>query len=337
MKSADFLSAAGGVGLCLVLAVAASFLGSEFHLIGGPVFGILLGIAVGNLFGKPAFAAPGIAFTSKKVLQGSIILLGFGLSLKQILAVGADSFFIMLATLGGAFLAAFWIGRLFKVSGDLTTLIGVGTGVCGGSAIAAVAPVIEAKDEDIAYAISTIFLFNVLAVFIFPFVGRLAGFSETVFGMWAGTAINDTSSVVAAGYSYGGAAGDYAVIVKLTRTTMIVPITFGLSLIVAARKRKAAASAGGASFSFAKVFPWFILGFLAAALVNTLGVLPGDVTSALVKAGRFMIVMALSAVGLGTNFKKLLSTGARPLVLGLAVWFVVAVTSLLVQKASGAF
>ncbi len=341
---------APGVALVAVIAVAAKYLGDSLPVIGGPVFAILIGAFLRNLIGRPQPIVAGTSFAAKKILQWSIVLIGSGLSLSQVLGTGRQSFLIMIVTLGTAFLAAFLIGRILKVPRKLMLLIGAGTGICGGSAIAAVSPIIEADEMEIAYSMSTIFLFNVLAVILFPELGRLLGFSSQAFGMWAGTAINDTSSVVAAGYAFSNSAGEFATIVKLTRSTMIIPIAFLIAVIVSARKRRVPATAqdsaapetGSAesapvagSFSMARIFPWFILGFLAMSLVHTLHLLPPAATALLVGAGKFMIIMALGAVGLNANFRELAKTGFRPLLLGLVVWASVAASSILIQRLTG--
>ena len=222
----DFIKKnSSGVLVCLIIAVPAWLLGRAFPIIGGPVFGILFGMILA-LFKRPELLTGGIKFTSKKILQWSIILLGFEMNLFNVIKVGGQSLLVMIFTLTSSFLTAYFIGKAMKIEAKTTTLIGVGTSICGGSAIAATAPVIQADDEEVAQAISTIFLFNIIAVFIFPPLGHLLGLTDTGFGMWAGTAINDTSSVVAAGASWSAASGNntalaFATIVKLTRTLMI--------------------------------------------------------------------------------------------------------------------
>ncbi len=324
-----------GILLALVIAFAATWLGGIFPIIGGPVFGILLGIIINNTIGKPAWSVSGVKFTSKKILQYSIILLGTGLSLTQVWKTGLESLYVMLFSLSFAFISAYGFGKLLKVPFNLTSLIGVGTAICGGSAVAAVSPIIEAEEKEVAYSISTIFFFNILAVLIFPPLGHLLGFSDTAFGLWAGTAINDTSSVVAAGYTYSNAAGAYATIVKLTRTTMIIPISLIYAAVTIIRKRKAAKQDDTVSYSFKRIFPWFIVGFLAASMLNTLGVFNSSTVSFLSGTGKFFIVMALSAVGLNANFKEMLKTGLKPLLLGLLVWFTVTAVSIGVQFMTG--
>lgn len=315
---------APGILFVLAIAIPSWLLGKLFPIIGGPVFGILTGILLA-LWKRPLFFNAGIKFTSKKLLQAAIILLGFEMNLFSIYKVGQQSLLVMLFTLSAAFLTAWLVGRGLKLQGNVATLIGVGTAICGGSAIAATAPVIQAEDKEIAYSISTIFLFNVAAVFIFPALGRLLQMNDIGFGIWAGTAINDTSSVVAAGYSFSDAAGSLATIVKLTRTLMIIPITLVLSLYHSKKASKEA------SFSFVKIFPWFVIGFLLTSVLNTANIVPPDAGRFLAQIGKFFIVMAMAAIGLNTNLKQLIGNGIRPILLGLSCWISVALTSIAVQ------
>lgn len=313
-----------GILVCVLISLVGLWLGARFPIIGAPVFAILIGIAVGNLLRLSPLTKPGVSFCSKKVLQLAIIVLGANLSLSQIWNTGRESLWVMLVSLSVSLLGAWFIGTRMGISRRLTSLVGVGTGICGGSAIAAIAPIITADDDEIAFSISTIFLFNVVAVLVFPFVGHMIHLQDHGFGLWAGTAINDTSSVVAAGYSYSKAAGDFAAITKLARTTMIIPISLGFALLM--RRRS-----GGGSYSLKKILPWFILGFIAMAALNSLHllgpVLPGMAGS----AGRYLIVVALAGVGLGANLQKMIKTGPKPILLGLMVWALVAISSLSMQ------
>ena len=319
-----------GIGLLALL------LGRWAPLIGGPVIGIVLGIVVRNLLSPGERYTPGIAFAGKKVLQWSIIALGFGLSLSQVAKTGLESLSVTLVTMSVAFIAAWLLGRWLGVHDDLKILIGVGTAICGGSAIAAVTPIIRADDHDTAFAISTIFLFNLVAVLLFPLLGHLMHLSDLGFGLWAGTAINDTSSVVAAGYSYSHAAGDYATIVKLTRATLIIPVCLVLAFVVAAREKRKHAQAGSVShFSLASIFPWFILWFLVASAARTAGLIPVAIQPAIHLLAEFLIIVALTAIGLSANLRKMAASGARPILLGLGVWVAVAVSSMLVQWVIG--
>ena len=331
-----FRRRAPGLLLATGIGVLALLLGRWAPLIGGPVIGIVLGLVVRNLLSPGERYAPGIAFAGKKVLQWSIIALGFGLSLDQVAKTGLESLSVTLVTMTVAFLAAWLLGRWLGVHDKLKILIGVGTAICGGSAIAAVTPIIRPDDHDTAFAISTIFLFNLVAVLLFPLLGHLMHLSDLGFGLWAGTAINDTSSVVAAGYSFSKAAGDYATIVKLTRATLIIPVCLVLAFAVAAHeKRKLAAAGSVGHFSLASIFPWFILWFLVASAIRTAGVIPLAIQPSIHLLAEFLIIVALTAIGLSANLRKMAASGARPILLGLGVWIAVAVSSLLVQGVIG--
>lgn len=338
-----------GLLLCIIIASLAWHLGRLLPVIGGPVFGILFGMVIVMLFPQLQTLVfhrrnspnnytleAGVKYTTKNLLHYSIILLGFEMNLFNVIKIGSQSLIVILSTLSASFLTAFLAGKALKLQGKKAILIGVGTSICGGSAIAATAPVIRARDEDVAHAISTIFLFNIIAVFIFPALGHAFGMSDFGFGMWAGTAINDTSSVVAAGVAWSAAAGNnnalaYATVVKLTRTMMIVPITLILAIYTG---RKSKNAAGGGGFRFSKVFPWFIIGFVATAVINTFAGIPVQISHWLVTIGKFLIVTAMVGIGLNTNLKKLITSGFKPILLGLCCWFAVAGAALLVQYAT---
>ena len=322
-----FFASSMGIILALVLAVPAWMLGKIVPIVGAPVFAILIGMIL-SFIRRPPVLEEGIRLTAKKVLQYSIVFLGFSLDLGVVLRVGEQSLAVMLFTLSAAFVTAYFVGKALRLDTNLKILIGVGTSVCGGSAIAATAPVIGASDEDVSFSISTIFLFNIVAVFLFPALGHLRRMSQTGFGLWAGTAINDTSSVVAAAFSYGDAAGRFATVVKLTRTLMIIPITLVLALV-----RARGAKGTARNVDMMKIVPWFVLGFLVASLVRTLGLLPDALSSFLNEVGKFGICTAMVAIGLNANPVKLLRNGVRPILLGLASWAAVAVVSLVVQGA----
>lgn len=324
-----------GIGLAALVALAAWGIGTLAPLLGAAVAAIVLGVLVRAAWTPGARFDPGIRFTGKKVLQWSIVGLGFGLDFGEVARTGLDSLTVMLGTLAVAFLSAWALGRLLRVPGKLTVLVGVGTAICGGSAIAAVAPIIRPQDHETAFAISTIFLFNLVAVLLFPALGHLMQLSDAGFGLWAGTAINDTSSVVAAGYAYSAAAGDYATIVKLTRATMIVPICVVLAALVAWRGERGGEAAGVSRPGLGKVFPWFILWFLVASALRTVGLVPAAWLPGLHVAAVAMMVLALAAIGLSADLRKMRAAGARPILLGLGVWAAVALGSLGLQLAGG--
>lgn len=340
-----------GILLCLAISIPVWIVGNMLPVIGGPVFGILTGMIIVMIFPKLlsknlSFSKKerklsilrledGVKYTSKKILQYSIILLGFGMNLFNVIKVGGQSLYIMLFTFLAAFITAYIMGKVLNLEGKMTILIAVGTSICGGSAIAATAPVIDAKDEDVVHAISTIFLFNIIAVFIFPALGHALGMNDMEFGMWAGTAINDTSSVVAAATAWSNHAGNnvalsFATIVKLTRTLMIVPITLVLAIYTTKNAQRNQSKEDCTKFCFVKIFPWFVIGFVVAAIINTWICMP-SISKELVTLGKFMIVMAMVAIGLNTNLKKLITNGLKPIFLGVCCWIAVAVVSLAAQ------
>lgn len=337
---------APGLLLCAIIAVPAWFLGKLVPVIGSAVFAIVFGMIIA-FFKRPKWLEGGIKFTSKKILQTSIVFLGFGMNFITVLEVGGNSLFIILPTITTSLVMAFLMAKILKLPSNTATLVGVGSSICGGSAIAATAPVIRARDSEVATSISVIFLFNVIAAFTFPAIGQALGMSDTGFGMWAGTAINDTSSVVAAGQSWESMTGSdvalqYATIVKLTRTLAIIPITLALAIFQLVKAKKSARNGGGEegfTFSFVKVFPWFVIFFLVAAVINT-WLFPvlhigGNVSSFLSDVGKFMITLAMAAIGLNTNVVKLVKSGWKPILSGLVCWIAIALVSIGVQLALG--
>ena len=315
-----------GILLSFGIAAVSIFLGGLFPLIGSSVLAIVFGIVLNNSMKLPAMFQEGLSYSGKKLLQYSIIFLGFSMSIGQVSETGLSSLRISLITILIAFLAAYLAGRFFKMNRVLTILIGFGTAICGGSAIAAASPILEADEEEIALSISTIFFFNILAVFIFPFLGHLLQMSDTFFGTWAGTAINDTSSVVAAGYTYSPSAGDLATIVKLSRALMIVPACL---IFAAFRYIKSKQSAQKTNLK--QIFPWFIAWFVLASLVSSLGFLPAAVIPYTKFISQWLMAMALAAIGAKVSFKQFKQAGAAPLLTGAFAWFCVAVSSLIIQ------
>jgi uncharacterized integral membrane protein (TIGR00698 family) len=320
-----------GLLLAALPALLAYAGGRAVPLLGGAVLAILLGTLLRAAWTPGARFAPGIDFAGKYVLQASIILLGFGLDLGQALAVGRASLHVAVVTLLLAFAAAWLLGRALRVPAKLAALVGIGTAICGGSAITAVAPILRPDDHDTAFALSTIFLFNLVAVLVFPPLGHWLGMDAAQFGLWAGTAINDTSSVVAAGYAYGREAGDYAVIVKLARATLIVPVCLALAGVIAWRGRHGRGD--GATLRAGGIVPWFILWFVAASALRTAGLVPAALRDGLHAASVLAMVFALAAIGLSADLRRMRATGPRPLLLGLGVWLAVACGSLGVQAA----
>ncbi|HHJ8719287.1 TPA: YeiH family protein [Streptococcus pyogenes] len=328
-----------GLLLCLLLALPAWYLGRLFPIIGAPVFAILLGMLLALFYHHRDKTKEGISFTSKYILQTAVVLLGFGLNLTQVMAVGMQSLPIIVSTVATALLVAYGLQKWLGLDVNTATLVGVGSSICGGSAIAATAPVIKAKDDEIAKAISVIFLFNILAALLFPSLGQLLGLSNEGFAIFAGTAVNDTSSVTATATAWDAIHHsntlDGATIVKLTRTLAIIPITLGLSLYRAKKEHDIVTEEG---FSLSKSFPRFILFFLLASLITTLMTSFGvsaDVFHSLKTLSKFFIVMAMAAIGLNTNLVKLIKTGGQAILLGAICWVAITLVSLAMQLSLG--
>lgn len=319
-----------GIVAAVLVAIAALGLARVVPLVGAPVVALALGIGISVIRRPAEILRPGIRWSGRNVLQSAIVVLGGTLSLARIASVGVRTLPVMLGTLTAALLVALLVGRALGIPGSLQTLVGVGTGICGASAIAAVSGVIEASEVDVAYAMSTIFIFNLIAVLLFPPIGHLVGLSQSGFGLWAGTAVNDTSSVVAAGYAYGHTAGVHSVIVKLTRTTMIIPVVAVLGTV--ARRRDA-----DRTVRWHTVIPWFLVWFLAAAVLESAGLVPASWHAGLASVTVMLITVALAAIGLNTHLGDLRRAGYRPLMLGTVTWMTVAITGLLLQFAVGSW
>jgi uncharacterized integral membrane protein (TIGR00698 family) len=333
-----------GIVLSVAIAVLATFVESllPIHVIGAAVIAMFIGMLLNALLKKQsAILTPGIKFTSKKILKFAIILLGLSLNITTILNVGKLSLSVMIFTLLTCFGSGYFIGRALGLNWKLSNLISAGTGICGGSAIAALSSTIEADDNDVAYAISATFLFDMAMIVLFPIMGRALGMSDEAFGIWAGTAVNDTSSVVATGYAFSEAAGDFATMVKLTRTLAIIPTVVVFALIQLRIKRKEALAAQGdaseikAKLSIAKIFPWFILLFLAMSIVASVIPIPADVVAITKKASKFLMVCALAAIGLNTSFSGLKKSGIRPMIHGFIISLLVVVVALIVEIGMG--
>lgn len=329
-----------GITVSFSIAALAVFLESllPIHLIGASIIALFIGTFV-NIFWHPKIFAAGLKFTSKKLLKFAIILLGLSLSIGTVITVGKMSLTVMLFTLFTCFGVGYFVGKALKLNWKLSNLISAGTGICGGSAIAALAPAIDAKDKDIAYAMSATFLFDMVMILAFPFLGQWLGLSDMAYGLWAGTAVNDTSSVVAAGFAYSEEAGDFATMVKLTRTISIIPVTLIFSLISTRMKQKEARLCGNnmdkKKVNFISLFPWFILGFLALAILNSTGIIPAAVSSAAKEVSKFIMVASLAAIGLNTNLKEMVKSGVRPMLHGFIISALVVIVAIAVEYFMG--
>ena len=325
-----------GIILCLAISFPACYLGKLYPLIGGPVFAIIIGMIITHFFKDKSKIQSGVTYTSKKILQYAVILLGFGMNLKDILKIGSSSLPIIISTITVSLVVAYVLYRILKIPSKTATLIGVGSSICGGSAIAATAPVIEADDEEIAQAISVIFLFNILAALVFPTLGGILGLSNDGFGLFAGSAVNDTSSVTATATAWDGIHGsntlDQATIVKLTRTLAIIPITLFLAF-----KRTRDKEKSNSKVNLKKIFPYFILFFVLASIITTVFNLPNTTTAPIKELSKFFIIMAMGAIGLNTNIVKLVKSGGKPILLGVSCWVAITGVCLLMQVLLGLF
>lgn len=334
--TAGFLRIIPGFLAALGIAALSKWLESllPIHLIGASVIALFIGMIM-NQIKKPGSAlTAGLRFTSKKVLKFAIILLGASLSIRTILEVGKISLTVMVFTLLTCFGGGYFVGKALKLDWKLSNLISAGTGICGGSAIAAIAPVIDAEDTDIAYAMSATFLFDMVMIIAFPFMGQALGLSDMAYGLWAGTAVNDTSSVVAAGYAYSEAAGDFATMVKLTRTLSIIPTVIVFSLINAGIKAKNHNNKNTGTKNKIRItglFPWFIVAFVAMAVINSLGFIPPELSAALKELSKFLMVAALAAIGMNTDFREMKKSGLNPMLHGFIISALVVVVAITVE------
>lgn len=290
----------------LLLAISA-FMAPALSLL----MGIVMALVIGNPF--PAFSKK----ASKKALQVSVVGLGFGMNLYESLAAGKEGMLFTIVSVIGVMCIGVLLGRLMKVNQKSAYLISAGTAICGGSAIAAVGPVIEADDDQMSMSLATIFILNAIALFLFPLVGQWLGLSQEQFGMWAAIAIHDTSSVVGAGAAYGEEALQIATTVKLTRALWIIPLAIVSSLIFRAKGRKIS-------------IPWFILLFVLAMVLNTFLPIPESLTGTIVMLARNLLCTTLFLIGSGLSLTSIRKVGVRPLALGVALWVIISTCTLAV-------
>lgn len=332
-----------GVLLSLSIAALACFIENllPIHLIGSAVIAMFIGMILNYFLKNTKVFNSGLKFTSKKILKFAIILLGLSLNITTILNTGKMSLLVMIFTLLTCFGGGYFIGKALGLNWKLSNLISAGTGICGGSAIAAIAPTIEASDNDVAYAMSATFLFDMAMILLFPIMGRALGMSDQAFGIWAGTAVNDTSSVVATGYAFSEAAGDFATMVKLTRTLAIIPTVITFAFIQLRIKKKESVGNGQlenelkTNFKISKIFPWFILGFLAMSIIRSVLPIPEVVVTGTKSVSKFLMVSALAAIGTNTSFSDMKKAGIRPMIHGFIISALVVIVALVVEICMG--
>ncbi len=319
-----------GVAICFLLAGVAVLLERLIpgEILGASIIALFMGTIINSFF-HPDWIKPALKFTSKRILKVAIILLGASLSINTIMSVGKMTFFVMLFTFAMCFGGGYFVRKIFGLNWKLGNLISAGTGICGGSAIAAISPVIDADDKDIAFAMSSTFIFDMVMVALYPIMGRLLGMTDIAYGIWAGTSVNDTASVVASGYAFSEAAGDFATMVKLTRTIAIIPTVLVFAYIGTRIKQKELkAASGGQKVNIVKIIPWFICGFLLLAGLNSFGYIPAEVGSVIKTASKFLMVTALAAIGLSTSLTDFKKAGLAPMFYGITIDTLVTLTAL---------
>lgn len=324
-----------GLALAALLASAATITGRSLPVVGAPVAALAAGALVGAVARRAVSDdgrfGPGLALTRERVLAGAVVLLGLGLPIDAALTVGRETAAVLLGTLVIGAVAAVLVGRLLALHRESEILIAAGTTICGASAIAAVTAVLKPGRDRVAYALGTIFVFNIVAVLAYPPLGRLLGLSQEAFGLWAGTAINDTSSVLAAGVAYGPVAASFAVIVKLVRSLMIVPLCLGLHLTERRLPRPDAAEPA----PLWRTIPFFVVLFLAASVIAGLGLLPAAWTASLTQLSGWLVAAVLAAVGTSLSWARFRAAGPRPLLYGGVLGLVLALSALCLLAATG--
>ncbi len=320
-----------GLALLLAVAIPAMLIQHQITIGGKTVVSavavaIVIGVLVRNLVGVPEICTPGVSLAVKRLLRIGIALLGAQLSLGQVLRTGGKAVLVVALCIVLAILVVRLISMRMGLSDRLGTLLGVGTSICGVSAIVATAPAIEAKREETSLAVATITVFGLLAVLIYPLLGRLLGLTDGFFGTWAGTAVNDTSQVVATGLIFSQTAGEVATVVKLTRNLFMAPVIVVLSSWYL-RRGQGSGVRGRGTIPLKNTVPGFVLGFVAMAVLNSVGAFPSLMLGLIKTASAWLIVTALAGVGVETNLAGLRTIGLRPFYAGLcAATFMAAVS-----------
>ena len=331
-----------GLLLLFTIAILSTFLANilpDFisSVIGKVFIAVILGILIANIFlpSKEIFGA-GIKFGSGKLLKLGIIFMGASVSFSDMASLGIGPIVVILSLMILVVIITFLLGKILNVSFRRKLLISIGVCICGNSAIVATAPAIEADEEEVAMAVSIITLFGVIGVIFYPLIGKAIGMSDMLFGAWAGTAVNDTSQVAAAGQIYSDAAAKIAITIKLIRNIMIVPAVILASFFYHRNSAKLINTKSNSTdnkINILKLFPMFVLGFLGMAILNSIGLFDYIVFGKAInqwfkEISKFLILLALSGIGLGVVFKKMKAIGWKPFVLGFAVEGILAVAAL---------
>ena len=297
---------------------------SGFALFSPMILAVVAGMVYSNVLGTPVHAKAGIAFSQKRLLRFAIVLLGFQLTLGQVVSIGAGGVGIVAATLGATFLFTVTLGRLIGVDRKLAQLIAAGTSICGASAIVATNIVTDARDEDVTYAVASITLFGTVAMLGFPLLAPLLGLDQHAFGLWAGASIHEVAQVIGAGFQNGAQSGEIATVAKLTRVAMLAPMVIALGLMARRGSRDQSAAR--------PPMPWFVAAFIAVVALNSLVTMPAEVKSAMALATTIMLTMGLAAMGLQADISQLRSRGLRPLALAFSAFLFIGCFSLMLVK-----
>ncbi|TPL68805.1 YeiH family protein [Mesorhizobium sp. B2-3-15] len=318
----------GIVLVAMITAVAFSARNvSGFALFSPMILAVVAGMVYSNVLGTPVHAKAGIAFSQKRLLRFAIVLLGFQLTLGQVVSIGTGGVGVVALTLGATFVFTITLGRLIGVDAKLTQLIAAGTSICGASAIVATNIVTDARDEDVTYAVASITLFGTIAMLGFPLLAPLLGLDQHAFGLWAGASIHEVAQVIGAGFQNGTQSGEIATVAKLTRVAMLAPMVIALGLM--ARRKSDDQSAARPPM------PWFVAAFVAVVALNSLVTIPAEVKQAVVLATTIMLTMGLAAMGLQADISQLRSRGLRPLALAFCAFLFIGGFSLMLVKVSG--
>jgi len=323
---------APGIVLALLIAGGGFALHSVrgFTLLSPMILSTLLGMLYRNFFGAPAWAAAGVNFCLKRVLRAGVVLLGLQLMLPQMMEVGGLGCAIIVTALISTFLFMRWLGALMGVEKGLSTLIATGTSICGASAILAANTVVQDSDEGVAYAIACVTILGSCAIFVYPLLPLLLGLSPKAFGLWAGASIHEIAQVVAAAFQNGAEAGQFATVAKLTRVMMLAPFVVCLGSLVGRRSEQGAEE----RLVPRPPMPWFVLGFVMLAVLNSVLSIPHAVHNAVSQLATLLLSTALGAMGLETDFRRLRAKGWKPFGLAFAGALFITAFSLVLIKLS---
>jgi uncharacterized integral membrane protein (TIGR00698 family) len=293
------------------------------------ILATLIGMTIHNVFGTPAWAKPGVTFSLKRVLRLGIILLGLQLMASQVTQVGLAGVGVIVATLLATFAFTTWLGRVMGVDAKLAELIGAGTSICGASAVIATNTVTRGSDEDVAYAVACVTVFGSLSMLLYPLLPGLLHLSPAAFGLWSGASIHEIAQVVAAAFQDGARSGEIGTVAKLTRVMMLAPVVITLGIVAV---RRATHATDPSASRAAPAIPWFVLGFIAMVILNSVVTIPVAPKASIVIGTTFLLSMALAAMGIATDFRKLRAEGLKPLLLAAAAWAFISIFALVLVK-----